>query len=118
MSPQHDTFDAARCALLDFDRATAPLAKRADAPQPPDPAVVHVLDAAGAVEAVMEADWNGRRSWRIRAVTPAGREVARLVADEQVWQRLKRDLLKVGDPIALLVKGYKDTVQMRGLEKA
>lgn len=114
----HDRFDAARLALLAYAGAPPRLdLPFVDARVPLDPRdevdAILTLDAAGAVDAVLHSDWLGNRRWRARIVTPAGREVARLVRDELVWNRLKFDLSQRGDPFAQLVAGYRDNLTMQ-----
>jgi hypothetical protein len=109
--------DAARTALLALDRAQP----RADA-QFLEPEValdagaeldaIHLLDEAGAIEAALDADYLGNTRWRVRALTLAGREVARLVADDRVWRRLRDDLRPRGNPFAILVGRYRDAVDL------
>jgi hypothetical protein len=112
--------EAARTALLALDRAEP----RADAPfLEPDVALdpgseldaIHLLDEAGAIEAALDADYLGNTRWRVRAVTLAGREVARLVADDRVWRRLRDDLTPRGNPFPILVGRYRDTVDLAPL---
>lgn len=73
---------------------------------------IHQLDAAGAIDVVLHSDWDGNRAWRVRHMTSAGREVARLIRDQAIWNRLKVDLLRSGDPFALLVSSYSDNLAL------
>ncbi|WP_376802914.1 hypothetical protein [Candidatus Raskinella chloraquaticus] len=73
---------------------------------------IHQLDAAGAIDIVLHSDWDGNRSWRVRHMTDPGREVARLIRDQVIWNRLKVDLLRSGDPFTLLVNTYSDNLAL------
>lgn len=114
-----DALDLARRALLAFAKADIAgegalfEVSRSFDQQPIDEAILR-LDSAGAVEAVLHADWNGHRSWRVRRVSAAGREIARLIEDEKIWSRLRDDLSRAGDPFALLVARYADNITMAG----
>lgn len=73
---------------------------------------IHQLDGAGAIEVVLHSDWDGNRSWRVRRMTNAGREVARLIRDQAIWNRIRSDLLGPGDPFTTLVDTYKDNLTL------
>jgi hypothetical protein len=122
MTTALDDLDAARAALLAcLDRPPAEerrfLAGAPDLDEAQEIRAIARLDAAGAVEAVLDSDWWGTRRWRVRAVTPAGREVARLIRDDLVWARLRRDLARDGEPFEILVRTYR-TEPARSTEPA
>lgn len=110
-----DHHDAARLVLLAYEAAEPRSAGRfMEAPVPlsadEEVAAIHLLDAADAFEAILDADWYGNRRWRVRAVTATGRDIARLVREDHVWNRLKSDLARVGEPFQLLARGFRDNV--------
>lgn len=110
-----DPADAARLALLAYAAAGPEPAKRfvdvaLPFPREFEAGAIHRLDAAGAIDAVFDADWQGNRRWRVRAVTPEGFDVARVIRDDLVWSRLRGHLSLRGDPFALLVQGYRDNL--------
>lgn len=118
-----DDLDAARHVLL----VAAATGKRFDdcfvaaqtALAPEDEiAAIHALDKAGAIEEMLDASYHGATRWRIRSVTSAGLEVARLIRDDLMWMRLKGDLIRLGDPFAMLVSGYRDNYSILGEQAA
>jgi len=112
-----DPVDAARLALLAYAGAGLETARRfvevpLPFPEEFETPAIHLLDAAGAIEAVFDADLSGSRTWRVRCVTPEGHDVARVIRDDLVWSRLRGHLSRRGEPFALLVQGYRDNLSV------
>lgn len=108
MSSSLGQLEAARTALLAYDGAApggdgrlaaAPALSVAEEAE-----AIQLLDAAGAIDAVLDCDFAGNRRWRVRAVTSAGRDLARLLHDERVWACLRAELAEDSDPIGHLVR--------------
>lgn len=111
-----EALEAARAVLLastgaaDGDRAQLEAAPPLSAGEEAD--AIKLLDAAGAVDAVLDSDFSGNRRWRVRAVTSAGHDVARLIRNDHVWSRLKRELAIRPDPVGELVRCSDETVAL------
>ena len=109
--------DFARNALLAFAKAShvGSEALAASAAQFDPIAVIpalHGLDDAGALEEVYHADWDGKRDWRVRCMTTAGQEIARLISDETIWAKLKNDASLNGELFPRLVKSYTENISL------
>lgn len=103
-------------ALADAERAGPDELFNAHVPFDPTvvEAAIHILDDAGVIEACCHADWNGKRVWKVRRLTSAGRDVARLVRDERIWTRLKHDLPRSKDPFSALAVSFADNFVLAG----
>jgi hypothetical protein len=111
-----DALDAARTVLLGYEGAGRDgahfLSSASPLSGPEEASAIQLLDAAGAIEAVLDCDFTGNRRWRVRAVTSAGHDVARLIREERVWLRLKQDLARGGDPFGHLVRSYDESLAL------